>query len=134
MAWSNQVSSGLRDRLARTIEEGLRLNDLLAGVAPELPADEEEPASPTMPTDQQSRRAAGLRPSGAACANRPGHTGPALRCRPLAVGPALTVWYFFLLLLHFGKIPWPKFDKNSEKFWQNLLILEEISKHFSNFR
>ena len=59
MAWSNQVSSGLRDRLARTIEEGLRLNDLLAGVAPELPADEEEPASPTMPTDQQSRRAAG---------------------------------------------------------------------------
>ena len=29
----------------------------------------------------------------------------ASRCRPLAVGPALTVWYFFLLLLHFGKIP-----------------------------
>ena len=53
------------------------------------------------------RDAAGLdRPGAAACANGPYWAGPprsAPRCRPRAVGPTLTVWCFFLLLLHFGK-------------------------------
>ena len=72
-------------------------------------------------------------------ANRPYWAGPPLsapRCRPRAVGPTLTVWYFFLLLLHFRKIP-KKFDQHVAEISKILAkfakILENISKHFANF-
>ena len=47
------------------------------------------------------------------------HTGPALRCRPRAVGPAPTVWYFFLVCMYVFWIP-AKIRQNPEKFRQDL--------------
>ena len=51
----------------------------------------------------------------------------ASRCRPLAVGPTLTVWYFFMLLLHFGKIP-KKFGQIWRKFSNILAIFAKFWK------
>ena len=72
--------------------------------APEVP---EAPALPQQRGSRKKRRSR-QRKSGGEEAREDSRAKPE---RLSAVGPALTVWYFFLLLLHFGKIP-KKFGRN----------------------
>ena len=95
--WAASASSARLEAGART-----RAGAAARTARPALSRDEAKaPLDSLLPP--RSRRAAAC--SRAELLANEEHTGPALRCRPRAVGPALTVWYFFLLLLHFGKIP-----------------------------
>ena len=90
---------------------------------------------------KEGMKGRGERPAGRAelLANGPYWAGPPLsasRCRPLAVGPSLTVWYFSWCscILEKSRKPWSILGKknqhNASKICENL---SKISKQFSNF-